>query len=152
MRNRLITVLVGVVVGVIVLYGVPRAYFVADYVQDTERQETQRSAEVAAIAVTERERGPDGVTPQFLEQLLRGEESIDYTTPDGTRIRVGLPVERDTESDVVATRSLADGGQLTLRRSADQVSDRVAEALLPLFLIGLALVVVVPIIAYRGTA
>lgn len=148
MRNRLITVLVGVVVGVIVLYGVPRAYFVADYVQDTEQQETQRSAEAAVIAVTERERGPDQVTPPFLEQLVRAEESIDYTTPDGTRIRVGLPVERDTESDVVATRSLADGGQLTLRRSADQVSDRVAEALLPLFLIGLALVVVVPIIAW----
>lgn len=148
MRNRLITVLVGVVVGVIVLYGVPRAYFVADYVQDTEQQETQRSAEAAVIAVTERERGPDEVTPQFLEQLVRAEESIDYTTPDGTRIRVGLPVERDTESDIVAARSLADGGQLTLRRSADQVSDRVAEALLPLFLIGLALVVVVPIIAW----
>lgn len=152
MHNRLMTVLVAVVVGVIALYGVPRAYFVADYVQDTERQETQRSAEAAAVAVSERQRGPDEVTPQFLAQLVRAEESIEYTTPDGLRVRAGLPVERNAEGDVVASRALADGGQLTLRRSADQVDDRVAAALQPLFLIGMVLVVVVPLIAWALAA
>lgn len=146
MRNRLVAVLVALVVGIVALYGVPQAYLVADLVQDGERQETHHAADIAAIAVSERVRLGEEVTSDFLELLLREQESLTVAAPDGSTVRVGLPPERDSAEDIVATRPLADGGELTVRRSAALVDQRVGDALLPLFLIGLALVILVPLL------
>lgn len=141
MRNRIVAVLVTMVVAVVLLYGLPRAYLLADLVQGMESSETQRSADLVAVAVTERLDSRGEVTEDFLEQLLHTEESIDYSPADGTTLRVGLPTTEDSSADIVAVRTLADGGQVTLRKSAELVSARVSEALLPLILIGLALAV-----------
>lgn len=141
MRNRILTVLVAVVVGVVLLYGVPRAYSLSAHVQATERESTQHAADLAAVAVEERQRSGADVDSALLERLAQDQESIVYVAADGTRLRAGLPVEADGEDDLVAARSLADGGELTLRRSADLVDQRIADELMPLFLLGAALVV-----------
>ncbi|WP_131105804.1 sensor histidine kinase [Ornithinimicrobium sufpigmenti] len=146
MRNRLVAVLVSLVVGIVALYGVPRAYLLADLVEDGERQETHHAADIAAIALSERVRVGEEVTSDFLALFLREQESLSVTAPDGSIVRVGLPTETDSPEDIVATRPLTGGGELTVRRSADLVDQRVGDALMPLVLIGLALVILVPLL------
>lgn len=148
MRNRLVTVLVALVVGVVLIYGVPRAYSLASYVQATERESTRHAADLAAVAVAEREHNDTEVTAEFLQHLVHDQESIDYVGADGTRVRVGLPVEADRPDDVVAVRPLTTGGELSLRRSADLVDERVSSALLPLFLLGAGLVLVASLLTW----
>lgn len=149
MLNRLVAVLVALVVGLVILYGVPRAYLLADLVQDAEAQETHHSADIAAIAIAERVGGTQDVTPDFLESFLRQQESLTFTAADGSQVRVGYPAEAESPEDIVATRPLPEGGEIILRRSADLVDQRVGEALMPLFLIGLALVTLVPLFMWR---
>ena len=141
MRNRVVAVLVAMVVAVVLLYGIPRAYLLADLVQDTEARETQRSADLVAVAVTERLDGGGEVDEELLERLLHTQESIDYEPATGEAVRAGFPTTADSSADIVATRSLPDGGEVTLRRSGELVSSRVGEALLPLILIGLGLAI-----------
>jgi signal transduction histidine kinase len=152
MRNRIVAVLVAIVVGVVLLYGIPRAYFLADLVHNQETRETQQSADLIAVAVAERQAAAGEVTPDFLEQLLHDHESL-VVIAGGTTLRVGQPATDDDPGDVVATRSLPDGGEVTLRRSGDLVGERVAEAILPLVLLGLgvalAAAVVVRLVAHR---
>lgn len=148
MRNRLVGALVAMVVGVVLLYGVPRAYALADLVRGTEQRQTHHSAELVAVAVAERESGSAAVTPDFLGQLLRDRESIEYVAADGTRVRVGLPIEADSDADIVAVRPLTEGGQVTVRQSASVADDRVSDALLPLIVIGLVLAVIASMVTW----
>ncbi|QFG69597.1 sensor histidine kinase [Ornithinimicrobium pratense] len=148
MRSRLIVVLVALAVAIVALYGLPRAYFLTDLIHDAEAQETRHVADIAAIAIAERGRGADDVTPDFLESFLQTQESLTFVAADGSRVRVGFPAEADSAEDIVATRPLPDGGEITLRRSADLIDQRVEDALMPLFLVGLALVILAPLLMW----
>lgn len=137
MRERLVAALVGMTVAVIALYGIPRAYFVADLVHQQEARKIERSVVLLALLVQTRteDRGP--VTKDFLAPLLNEAEGIRYVGPDGTVVSVGITARR--ADDIVETRTLPGGGSLTLARSGALIEQRVSEALLPLVLIGLAL-------------
>ncbi len=137
MRERLIAAFVGMTVAVIALYGVPRAYFLADLVQQQEERKIERSADLLAVLITERETDARRVDEAFLAGLLNEAEEITSTSADGTVVSTVEP--GGTEERIAATRAVADGGTITLARSSTLVDERVAGALTPLVFLGLAL-------------
>ncbi len=139
MRERLVVVLVGLTVAVIALYGVPRAYVLADLVHRQEQRKVERSADIAAHLVDVAVRNDVAVTPALLEGTLHDQEGVVVEPADG-RDQVEAGRAERADGDLTATRALADGGTLTLFRSADLVEERVSSAILPLVLIGLGLV------------
>ena len=139
MRERLVVVLVGLTVAVIALYGVPRAYVLADLVERQELRKVERSADIAAHLVDVADSNDIPVTPALLDGVLHEAEGIVVEPTDGSEpVRAGRP--EPGEGDLRVTRTLEGGGTLTLYRSADLVQERVSAAILPLVLMGLGLV------------
>jgi signal transduction histidine kinase len=138
MRDRLVAVLVGMAITITALYGLPRAYQLADLVTQQENHAVERSADLVAVVITERTSAASPVTAAFLASLLNEGESVEYVTPDASVVRAGQPV--DGRNDVVQRRALPSGGTVTISRSGALVQQRISSALMPLILIGLALV------------
>jgi signal transduction histidine kinase len=145
MRERLVTAFVALAVVVILMYGVPRAYFIADLVRDQEQHKAQRSAGLIAILVAEREQNAEPVTEQFLSRLLDGQEHLEYVGPDGTSVQAGPAVDRDS---VVVSEQVSGGGRLTLSRSGTLLKDKIKQAILPLVTLGAALLVVAALLGF----
>ncbi|GAA1762943.1 HAMP domain-containing sensor histidine kinase [Kocuria aegyptia] len=139
MRDRLITVLVGLAIAVIALYGVPRAYLVAEGAQSTAVEQTERSADLMAAVLTERLRsgGPAG---EDLTSLVEGGEVLVHRDASGQVLASAGEAEGHA-ADVVATRRLPDGSTLELTRTGAAVTERITEAVMPIVLIGLGVVV-----------
>lgn len=140
MRERLVAALVGMTIAVIALYGVPRAYFLADLVKHQETRKVERSADLLAVVVAEREQDSAAVDEEFLEKLLNEAEAVEYVREDGTVVTAG-EIDRGG-SDILATRAVAGGGKVTLFRAGSLIDQRVSDAILPLVLLGLGLTVV----------
>lgn len=140
MRERLVAALVGMTIAMIAMYGVPRAYLLADLVTTQASVQVARSADLMSVVVAERTRSGSPVTPEFLEGLLTDGEGIEYAAPDDTVVRAGEPVTGSAD-DIAHTRRVDGGGSVTMSRSAEFVKRQVSEALLPLIAIGLGLVV-----------
>ncbi len=138
MRERLVAALVGMTIAVIALYGIPRAYLLADLVQQQEERKVERSVDLLAVIVAERSHDRAPVTEGYLSRLLNAAEGIRYVAPDGTVVSAGVEPSGDG-SDIVMTRDLASGGTVTLARSGALVDRRVSDALLPLVVLGLVL-------------
>jgi len=139
MRERLVVVLVGLTVAVIALYGVPRAYVLADLVERQELRKVERSAEIAAHLVDVAAANDIPLTPAVLEGTLHEAEGVVVEPSDGAPpVRAGRPEAEP--GDLSVARPLESGGTLTLFRSGDLVEDRVSAAILPLVAIGLGLV------------
>jgi signal transduction histidine kinase len=138
MRERLVAVIVGVTFVVISLYGVPRAYFLANQVENDAERSVSRSSWLIALVLAERESGGGPVDGAFLDGLLADGESLTYEAADGTVVTAGTR-EGSSDSDVVATRELPDGGAVTLTRSGEVVQGRITRALLPLIFLGVGL-------------
>lgn len=134
MRERLVTAFVGFTIAVLALFGVPRAYQVADLVQTQEQRKVDRSADLVAVLVREKLADDRPVTPELLDATLHEGEHVEYVAPDGSRTGSTTPYQPAAD-DLTAHRSLPDGASVTLRRSADLVDDRVSDALLPLVVI-----------------
>src|SRR5918995_2548654 len=96
MRERLVLAFVLLAVGIIALYGIPRAYIVADLIQSSEEQRVVRLSHFLAVLMAERE-AEAPVTAEFLAPLLiEGEERITYVSADGTTVQAGAgPAETD---------------------------------------------------------
>lgn len=140
MRERLIAALVGMTIAMLALYGIPRAYMLADLVTDYEVRKIERAADQLAAVVEEREQNGSPIDEAFLSEFLRESETLTYEPADGSTVVAG-PTP-DPADDIVEARNLPDGGTLTLSRSRDLINDRITNALVPLILIGLSLTVV----------
>ncbi|MFW5470467.1 histidine kinase dimerization/phospho-acceptor domain-containing protein [Knoellia sp. CPCC 206435] len=147
MRERLVAALVGMTIAMIVLYGVPRAYLLADLVTTQENRKVERSADLVTVVIAERTTAASPVTSEFLEGLLDEGEGIEYVAPDDTVVRAGEQ-SRGSSDDIVQTRRLEGGGSLTMTRSGALVDSRVSAALLPLILIGLGLVALAAVLGF----
>ncbi|MFW5473773.1 histidine kinase dimerization/phospho-acceptor domain-containing protein [Knoellia sp. CPCC 206450] len=147
MRDRLVAILVGLTVAVVALYGIPRAYFVADLVHDSESRSVERSADLISRLLAERQNStvPGAVTESALEPLLDPDEAIEYVSPSGETTVAG-DIERTGADDISATRSIAGGGRLTVWRSGAVVADRVSDALLPLVILGAGLLLAAAVV------
>ena len=69
MRERFIAILVGLTLGVLVLYGVPRAYFLAEMVEEQETTEISRAATFTANRIESRIRSGTALDEQALRDL-----------------------------------------------------------------------------------
>ena len=147
MRDRLIGALVGMTIAVVVLFSVPRAYLVADLVERQEERKIERSADLIAILVAERQSDAQPLTSEFLEQTLNRAEYVEYVAPDGSTVSAGEPPPGD-DSDITVTQELPDGGELTVARSGTLVEERVSDALLPLVVVSLSLTVLAVVVGY----
>lgn len=135
MRERLVVAFVGLTLAVIGLYGIPRAYFLADLVRTQERSTLDGTAAALAGAIEDRRAGGGEVDAGLLEHGLTGAERVEYVPADGAPLAVGEP--RDGEGSIAASRDLVGGGSLRLSVSGDAVSSSVRDAIVPLVLLGL---------------
>ncbi len=139
MRDRLVLVFVGLTVAVIGLYGVPRAYFLADLVRDQARTDLTGSAAVLEDLVAERQRTGGEVDAALLRGGLVAADRVELDPPAGSALVVGDPAA-GTEGVTVA-RDLPDGSTLRLTVSGESIGASIREALLPLVLLGLGLAI-----------
>lgn len=136
MRERLVIAFVGLTLAVIGLYGIPRAYFLADFVRDRQTDTLESTSTLLEALVAERVEGGGSVDDGLLALGLSGADHVVYT-PDGAPvIEAGDMV--DGEGGLTVERRVA-GGELTLSVSGGTVSEGVREAITPLVLLGLAL-------------
>ncbi|MFC5730340.1 MULTISPECIES: sensor histidine kinase [Nocardioides] len=138
MRERLVIAFVGLTIAVIVIFGIPRAYFLADLVREREQSTLDGTATTLAALVRERERAGGDVDVPLLEHGLVGADHVEYVPADGPGLAVGNAVS-DPSDSLVEERTLGDGSVLTLRVAGDTVARDVQEAITPLVLLGLAL-------------
>ncbi|MDQ7876424.1 HAMP domain-containing sensor histidine kinase [Microbacterium sp. QXD-8] len=138
MRERLVLAFVALAVGIIALYGIPRAYIVADLIQTSEERRVVRLADFLAVLMAERE-AEGAVTEEFLEPLLTTGERIAYIGADGEQVQAGAEAQAD---DITATAEVEGGGTVEFGRSNDVISARVQEAVMPVVVLGVGLMIV----------
>ncbi|WP_436701131.1 sensor histidine kinase [Nocardioides sp. BYT-33-1] len=137
MRERLVLAFVGLTVAVIGLYGVPRAYFLADLVRDQARTGLVGTAEVLETLVEERTRRGGRVDVELLRAGLVSADRVELDRASGPDLSVGRTDGAD--GGIRVDRTLDDGSTLRLSVSGASVGQSIREALLPLVLLGLAL-------------
>jgi signal transduction histidine kinase len=93
---------------------------------------------MAGVAVDERVQGGRPVTPEFLTALSGGVVNLRYVSPDGATL-TGGPTVTASDREFSAGSGLPHGGELTVVRPADDISRRVSDALLPLVLLAVGL-------------
>lgn len=146
MRERLVIAFVGLTLAVIGLYGVPRAYFLADLVREQEWTTLDSTAAALEGLVEERrERGGD-VDVELLEHGLTGADRVEYLPAQGEVLVAGGAEDADGGIEVV--RDLPGGGALHLSVSGDTVTAGVRTAITPLVLLGLVLAVGSALLGY----
>jgi signal transduction histidine kinase len=137
MRDRLVLAFVLLAVGIIALYGIPRAYIVADLIQTSEERRVVRLADFLAVLMAEREAESE-VTEEFLTPLLIEGERIVFTRADGRTVTAGAPAAPD---DISSVAEVPGGGSVEFSRSGEVISGRVQEAVMPVVTIGIALMI-----------
>ena len=147
MRERLVAAFVGLTVLVVALYGIPRAYFLADLVRSDEQTRVDRTADVLASLVDDRIADRKAITPAFLDSVAASGEWLTVSgLPSGTVETTGDP--GDPEGSIHATRDLDAGGQVTVTRSGKAVGEEISDALLPLVLLGLLLAALAAVVTF----
>lgn len=143
MRERLIIAFVAMAVGIIALYGIPRAYIVADLIQTNEDRRVVRATDFMSVLIAEREAHAD-VTEEFLGTVLQPGEHVTYVAADGTSVEAGDPM---AAGDVSAMTDVEGGGTVEFSRSAALISERVQDAVMPVVILGIVLMFLSAIIA-----
>lgn len=143
MRRRLIVAFVLLASCIIAAYGIPRATMIIDQVHATESHRAGKMATFLSFVVAEREKtGP--VTEEFLSQMLSDGERATYLPADRPPIEVGAA---PGEGEISESADVAGGGSLTYARSAEAVSQRAAEAVRPVAVLGIVLLAASVIVA-----
>ncbi|UMG94285.1 HAMP domain-containing sensor histidine kinase [Nocardioides sp. TF02-7] len=145
--KRFIAILVVMTIAVIVLYGVPRAYFIADLVEDQETEEIEDAATILVERAESRERAGVAVDEAMLASVLEPHDGARYVTRDGRTVTAGR-LDTDPESAMIAVHPMQDGRQVIVTRNRDVVGERVEEAVLPLLFLGLGLAAAAAVAAY----
>lgn len=139
MRKRLIIGFIGLAILVVGLYAVPRAYSVAHLVQREEQHRVDDTARLLARVLDQR---TTPVTTGSLDALNADYEWI-VVRHGGTTVSTTTGAKTHApDGDLTATRALADGGTVTVGLSEPVVSSAVSNALVPLILLGLAVIAV----------
>ncbi len=150
MRDRLVVALVSVTLAVVAVFLVERAYTTSALIHEQEQRKIERSAQVIASLLGTRE-AP--VTSDLLRTAIFADEHVVYTAPSGEEVEAarhrseGGAVGDHDEHDLTATSDVPGGGTVTLTRHTEVVDQRVADALLPLVLVALGLVLAAAVAA-----
>lgn len=137
MRERLVLAFVALAVAIIALYGIPRAYIIADLIETSEERRVVRLADFLAVLMAEREAESE-VTEEFLLPMLEEGERVTFTAADGTVVQAGAAPAAD---DITSTAEVEGGGTVEFSRSGEIISGRVQEAVMPVVVIGVVLLV-----------
>ncbi|MGN6160106.1 MAG: sensor histidine kinase [Marmoricola sp.] len=143
MRRRLVAAFIGLAVLVVALYVVPRAYVVSDLIHSSEQHRVDDTATLVAHIIGD---GSAPVSTSFLDSINGDYEWIvvrrgaDAITTTGAERGAG-------ENDLTATRSIA-GGTVTVGLSGSVVSSAVSDALVPLILLGLGIILAAALAGY----
>ena len=139
MRRRLILAFVTLVVAIVALYGVPRAFVLAHQVEQAERDLLARGADASALVASSAIDDGRPVTPALLAPLLREGERVELRSADGERLV--LPAGSESgDDDLDEVRDLGDGATLRYSLSGSTLRDHVVETITPLVLLGLGLI------------
>lgn len=146
MRERLVAAFVGLTIVMILLYAIPRAYVLANLVRDQEQAGLDRTATLVAVAIEERRAAGGEVDSAYLDVLAEDDEGIELRDGDGRL--VGTSDWSDAEgNDLSSTVDVGDV-TVTVTRDGEVVDDAVAEALLPLAVLGLLIVILAGGVGY----
>lgn len=144
MRDRLVAAFAGFAALSILLYAVPATFWLVSLAESQERASVERKIVVVADLLEERLGADREVTEDFLATTLGAGEQIRYVPGDGSPVlETG---DAGTEATAV-TQDLADGGKLTLSRSADVIAERVGQGMVPLIALALVLLAVAVVAA-----
>ena len=147
MRERLVAAFVGLTVLVVALYGIPRAYFLADLVRSHEQTRVDRTADVLALVLDERVADARPVTSAYLDSIAADGEWLTVSgLPSGEAATSGD--RGGPDGGIEAPRELQAGGRVTVTRTGAAVRDEVARALLPLVLLGLLLAALAALVSF----
>ncbi|WP_082555915.1 HAMP domain-containing sensor histidine kinase [Aeromicrobium sp. Root472D3] len=144
MRSRLVVTLVALTAVILVVFGVVRGFSTADLVRDQQRDGLRESTSLASVAIAAQERGPDGVTADFLATLAGRDRVVTYVDPAGSSTVGGT--DDVGPDDLSASAAVDGGGRVTLTESGSVQSERVRDALLPLVLLTVALAIVAALV------
>ena len=147
MRERLVGILVALIVGVVVLYAVPRAYSTADLVRDHEAAMIDRSADFLEARIDSRIQSGTPIDASMLRSALDGTDGARYVALDGTTVEAGQ-FDDDPDTSLVETRRTDGQGTLTVTRDRSVVTTEVEQALLPLIVLGVLLAAIACAIGY----
>ncbi|MDF1705990.1 MAG: HAMP domain-containing sensor histidine kinase [Aeromicrobium sp.] len=147
MRERLVGILVALIVGVVVLYAVPRAYVTADLVRDHEAAMIERTADFLEARIDSRIQSGSPIDVSMLRAGLDGTDGARYVALDGTTVEAGQ-YDDDPDASFVETRRTDGQGVLTVTRDRSVVTAEVERALVPLIVLGVLLAAVACAIGY----
>lgn len=146
MRERLIAAFIGLTIAVVGLYGIPRAYIVAEQVHTNEERKVERSIALVAILIAERQGEAVPITEELLTRLLNEGERYSYRS-GGREVAAGPPLTGNS-FDISRSLPVDGGGEVTLERSGELIRSRVSDAVMPVVLIGLALILLSGVAAF----
>ena len=127
MRSRMMVLLVGATIAVIALYGVPRAYFLADMVQEQQEHEAWGLARVLAAAISVQEDSGIPVTASFLADAISDDDLVRYEPLQGEPVAAG-DIE-SSDSDITATEEVAGGAAVLVDPlDVDSIAAGIVEA------------------------
>jgi signal transduction histidine kinase len=145
MRERLLAAFVGLALLTTLLYGVPRAFIVADQTRASETRSLERQADavVASVDTTDRL----GIEPDLVSLTagLAGDEGLRYHPAAGQEVAAGVPF---APGDLTAVRTSRAGGTLEVWRERGAVDRRVATAIVPILVVGLGVLAVGVVLAW----
>lgn len=137
MRERLVLAFVGLTLAVIGLYGIPRAYFVADLVREQEHSRLDATATALQELFDEHTSEHGTVDEKMLAVGLAAADRVELTPARGEPIAVGG--RPDDSGGITVRRTLDDGSTLRLSVTGDTIGASIRDAIMPLVLLGLAL-------------
>lgn len=135
MRERLLIAFGTLILVIVAIYGIPRAYLLAEDVRTAETSRLGHSVDLLAELIPERERS-EAVSNEYLGTLVDEGELIEYLDAQGELIATAGAELSGDENDVVASRELPDGGEIRLSLSGAYVEERITEAITPVVVIG----------------
>jgi signal transduction histidine kinase len=137
MRERLVIAFVGLTLAVIGLYGVPRAYFLADLVRSQERSALDGTATALQQLYDEHASHGGQIDERLLAVGLASADRVELTPRGGHPMAVGA--RPDGKGGITVRRELQDGSVLRLSVSGETVGATIRDAIMPLVLLGLGL-------------
>jgi signal transduction histidine kinase len=146
MRERLLAAFVGLSLLTTLLYGVPRAFIVAEQTRAAAQRDLDRQADAVVGSIDTAERLGGDLDVASLSPGSDPQDGLRYLAGDGEEVLVGDP--EPGPDDLAVRRRSAAGGTLELWRERAAVDRRVAAAIAPIALIGLGALAVAVALAW----
>jgi signal transduction histidine kinase len=139
MRERLLAAFAGLTLLTTLLFGVPRAFIVAELTRVSEARVLERQADVILAAIDAAERFGGDVDVDALAAGVDPDEGFRYRPADGPGVDGGTPLEAD---DLLVVRETPTGGTVEVWRDRAAVDRRIATAIVPIVVVGLGVLAV----------